>query len=79
MIDWPILPDETDEIPDELSLRVGRAALAKAWLNRRMLRTLGHSGHKSQAFLELASAADDAETAAHTTLTMALEALDDGR
>jgi hypothetical protein len=76
--DWPILPDEADEIPDELALRVGKAVLCDRWLTIRYVRALSSGGRHCQAYLDLSSAADEAETAAQTTLTMALEALDDG-
>lgn len=76
---WPILPDEADDIPDDIALRVGKAALVKALLDRKMLRSLGEFGHKSQEFLDYASAKDTAEEVYHATRQMALEALDDGR
>ena len=76
-MDWPILPDEADEIPDELALRVGRAALCDHWLTRRWYRAVDRGGKHSQDVLDLGSAVVDAGAANTQTLLMALEALDD--
>ena len=76
-MDWPILPDEADEIPDELALRVGKAALCDHWLTKRFQRALEKGGKHDQDALGLGSALDQAERAHYRTLTMALEALDE--
>ena len=77
-MDWPILPDEADEIPDELALRVGRATLADHLLIRRWTRAIEEGGKHSQDALDLGSAMVDAGAANTQTLLMALEVLDDG-
>ena len=77
--DWPILPDEADEIPDDLALRVGKAALLDRWLTRRYVRALSLGGKHCQAALDLGGAMEDAETIHHDTFQVAMEALDDGR
>lgn len=74
-MDWPILPDEADEIPNELALRVGKWMLVSGVLQVKMWRALREGGKHSQDYLDVAGVAEDAASTQWKVYADTLEVL----